>query len=307
MQVPVFNDVNANKPVRRTLIPSVLSVCLVVTSVAGAAPPNVDADHWIDLFNGKDLTGWVPKITGHPSGENVAHTFRVEGNLLKVRYDEYERFDGRFGHLFFERPFSHYALSVTYRFVGEQLVGGPRGWAVRNSGVMLHAQEPHSMSLKQDFPISIEAQFLGGLGNDQPRPTANVCTPGTHIVVERQLFTPHCLNSTSATFDGDQWVTVTVVVLGGGSVTHYVNGTEVLKYHRPQLGSVADGEVTEDDASLDAPNSVLGSGYIALQSESHPIDFKAVRLLDLSGCMDPNATNFRPYLIASKPASCRYE
>src|SRR4051794_20414403 len=120
-------------------------------------------DDWVPLFNGKDLTGWTPKITKYPFGENFGDTFRVEDGLLKVRYDKYDQFDGKFGHLFYKDKFSDYVVRVEYRFVGEQCKGGP-GWAIRNSGVMFHCQDPKTMRKDQEFPVSIEAQLLGGNG-----------------------------------------------------------------------------------------------------------------------------------------------
>ncbi len=44
---------------------------------------------WIQLFNGKDLTGWTPKIAGYEAGVNFANTFRVEDGMIRVRYDGY--------------------------------------------------------------------------------------------------------------------------------------------------------------------------------------------------------------------------
>jgi len=229
------------------------------------------AEGWLDLFNGKDLDGWIPKITGHELGENYGNTFRVEDGLLKVRYDAYDRFDNQFGHLFWQTPHSHYHLIVEYRFVGDQLAGGA-GWAVRNSGAMLHAQDPRTMTLTQDFPDSIEAQFLGGLSNDRPRPTANLCTPGTDVVYQGKLYTPHCLNSASATFDGDQWVRAELIVRGSERITHLINGEVVLEYTAPKLSQPTSHQKGSDAVPL------LGEGYIALQSESHPVDFRLVRL-----------------------------
>lgn len=252
---------------------------------------------WINLFDGKTLQGWQTKITGHHLGEDPLNTFSVDHGLLKVRYNNYEQFSGRFGHLFYQTPFSHYALHLEYRFVGKQLKGGPAGWAVRNSGVMLHAQNPQTMTLQQEFPTAIEAQFLGGLSDGKARPTANVCTPGTNIEVEGERYARHCLGSTSDTYNGDQWVNVVVVVLGGGSMTHYVEGKEVLKYFAPSI----------DHTDHSQTNPIrLEQGYIALQSESHPIDFRQVRLLNLAGCTDKSAKNYAPYLVKSQPQSCQY-
>lgn len=230
---------------------------------------------WISLFNGRDLTGWTAKIKGQPLGENWADTFRVEDGLLKVRYDKYERFDGRFGHLFYKGTFSHYRLRVEYRFVGEQCAGGP-SWAVRNSGIMIHGQDPATMRVDQDFPVSIEVQLLGGLGQGE-RSTANVCTPGTHIVMNGMLVTRHCTNSRSPTYHGDQWVTVEVEVRGGQVVRHIVGGQVVLEYTEPQL----DDQDPDARRLLQSHGKLLTGGTISLQSESHPIDFRKVEILPL--------------------------
>jgi hypothetical protein len=233
---------------------------------------------WHQLFNGRDLTGWTPKIRGHEAGENFADTFRVEDGVLKVSYDKYDgEFNERFGHLFYEKPFSNYVLRIEYRFIGEQARGGPT-WAVRNSGVMLHGQTPESMTKDQDFPASIEVQFLGGNGRNE-RTTANLCTPGTNVVMNGKLFTPHCTNSSSKTYHGDQWVTVEIEVHGGKLMRHKIDGRTVLEYSEPQLD--------ERDASarrlLEAGSpKMLTGGTISLQSESHPVEFRKVELRELA-------------------------
>jgi hypothetical protein len=231
--------------------------------------------HWIALFNGKDLDGWTPKIKGYELGENYADTFRVEHGVLKVAYDKYPRFDGKFGHLFYRTPFSHYRLRIEYRFVGEQCPGGPN-WALRNSGVMIHGQPPESMKKDQDFPVSIEVQFLGGNGRN-PRPTANVCTPGTNIVMGGRLITRHCTDSKSRTYHGDQWVTVEAEVHGNGVIKHIVNGETVLEYEKPQL----DDRDPDGRRLIKDGEKMLHGGSISLQAESHPIEFRRVELLPL--------------------------
>src|SRR3989339_1869309 len=82
---------------------------------------------WISLFDGKSLAGWTPKIAGYELGDNYGSTFRVEDGVLKVAYDKYEKFDDKFGHLFYKDSFSHYRIRLEYRFTGEQTPGGP-GW-----------------------------------------------------------------------------------------------------------------------------------------------------------------------------------
>ena len=257
----------------RRLLPA-LALALAVSTSAQAQ----DKEGWISLFNGKDLTGWTPKITGYPLGENFADTFRVEDGVIKVAYDKYpDAFNERFGHLFYKQKYANYKLRIEYRFVGEQAKGGP-GWAIRNSGVMIHCQAPETMTKDQKFPVSVEVQFLGGDGKKE-RHTGNVCTPGTHIVIREKLITQHCTDSTSKTYAGDQWVTSEVEVHGNGVIKHMIDGELVIEYEKVQL----------DDKDPDAKrviaarggDKVVKDGYISLQAESHPIEFRKVEILPL--------------------------
>jgi len=284
-----------------------LLALLPFSAVAQTPPPaNPDAarEDWIVLFNGTDLKGWTPKIAKHEVGDTVGNTFRVEDGLLKVRYDKakYKTFNNQFGHLFWKDPYSYYRLVVEYRFVGEQVPGSP-DWALRNSGAMLHSPDPRTMPRDQDFPISIEAQFLGGLSDGKPRSTANMCSPGTEIVYQGKLYDGHCLNSSSATFDGEQWVRAELEVHGTGTITHKVNGVKVLEYELPQYGG---GSVDDYNTTTKPDGQLIEGGYISLQSESHPVDFRKVELLNLAGCMDRNATNYKSYLLKHVPADCKF-
>ena len=251
----------------------VLAAALVAASCGKrGGPPGATGggEEWVSLFNGRDLEGWIPKFAKHEAGLNYKDTFRVEDGVLKVSYDRYEKFDGEFGHLFFKEPFGRYRLRVEYRVVGDQIAGGP-SWGFKNSGVMIHSQSPESMGLDQSFPVSIEVQFLGGAGPEE-QPTANLCTPGTNVVMGGELVTRHCTNSTSPTFRGDEWVTVEVEVDGAGTIRHIVGGKTVLEYEQPQLDPAdADGRKLIKDGAL-----LLDRGYIALQAESHPFEFRKV-------------------------------
>jgi hypothetical protein len=229
-------------------------------------------DGWVSLFNGKDLDGWKPKIKGYDLGENYGDTFRVENGILKVSYDKYSKFDGKFGHLFYKSPFSNYLLRIEYRFVGEQCPGGP-SWGLRNSGVMIHGQTPESMRKDQDFPVSIEVQFLGGNGRDK-RPTANLCTPGTNVVMRERLITQHCTDSQSKTYLDDEWVTVEVEVHGNGIIKHKVDGETVIEYEKAQL----DDKDPDGRRLIKNGDKMLREGTISLQSESHPIEFRKVEI-----------------------------
>ena len=228
---------------------------------------------WIQLFNGKDLSHWKAKIKGYPLGDNFGNTFKVEDGKLIVDYSAYDEFDNRFGHLFFDKAYINYRLKLKYRFIGTQAKGG-EAWATKNSGVMIHSQTPESMGEDQSFPVSVEVQLLGGLNEGELRPTANLCTPGTHVVMNDTLVEEHCINSVSPTFYGEEWIDLELLVYADSLIVHYVNGTEVMRYSKPVIG----GEYNE---LLEREGSSLNSGFIALQSESHPIEFKSIELMDL--------------------------
>jgi hypothetical protein len=255
---------NLKSPLLKAAILLAAPLLFLGSSILPAAAPK-----WQQMFDGKDLKGWDIKIRKHDLNDNYNNTFRVENGQLEVRYDKYTDFEQQYGHLFFKKQFSHYLIGVEYRFVGDQVNGG-EGWALRNSGIMIHGQDPKTMGKDQDFPNSIEVQLLGGTGKGN-RPTCNVCTPGTQYVQHGKVIKTHCVESSSPTFNGDQWVRAEVLVLGDSLVVHYVNGEEVLRYQQPQ----------KDPAKGKEEGELLKSGTISLQSESHPIDFRKVEIIDL--------------------------
>ncbi len=258
-----------------------LTISLLFIAGLCLAQPRIKPSQWIQLFNGKDLKDWRVKITGHPLNDNYGNTFRVVNGNMVVNYDQYSKFDEQYGHIFYKQKYSAYLLVVEYRFVGQQVAGGP-GWAIRNSGAMLHSQSPESMGDQQDFPISLETQFLGGDGQRE-RHTANLCTPGTNVVLNGKLFTPHCIDSKSKTYPGEQWVRAEVLVLGDSLVQHIMDRDTVLTYSKPQIGG---GNVSHADPAVKKDGQPLREGYIALQSESHPIEFRKVELFNLAPYMN---------------------
>src|SRR5882757_629807 len=256
---------------------------------------------WIQAFNGKNLDGWNMKIAGYPLGENFGNTFRVQNGLLTVSYDQYPDFANKFGHIFYRTRFSHYIVAAEYRFVGEQAKNGP-AWALRNNGIMLHCQAPETMGKDQDFPISVEVQLLGG-GPTGERSTANMCSPGTEVFRNGEMVKGHCLNSSSATYRGDQWVRVEAEVLGSERVRHNIDGKTVLEYANLQIGG---GNVSHFDPAVKKDGTPLSEGYIALQGESHPTEFRKVEILNLSGCMDPKASNYKTYYVHRDDSKCSF-
>jgi len=235
------------------------------------------SEEWIQLFNGRDLDGWMVKINEYSLEENIHNTFRVEDGVMKVSYDDYEKFGKSYGHIFYKDPYSNYRLKLQYRFVGKQVADGQE-WARKNSGVMIHSQSPESMLLDQEFPISLEVQLLGGLERGVERPTGNLCTPGTHVMMNNELITEHCINSSSKTYYGEEWIDLEILVKRDSIISHMINGKEVIRYSKPTFGGEFFSEVKEWKSKKGKP---VTEGYIALQSESHPIEFRKIELLEL--------------------------
>jgi len=276
--------------------PAVLFILALLAQAT--APPDwrtAPASDWQEIFNGRNLDGWVVKLAHHEVGDNYGETFRVENGLIRVMYDKYTEFGARFGHLFYKQKLSHYVVSVEYRFFGEQMKGGP-GYARLNSGVMIHSQAPETILKDQDWPISVEAQLLAG-----NRTTMNVCTPGTEIFMHGEMVKAHCTNSTSKIYPDNDWVTVQVEVLGSERVRHLIDGQTVLEYEKPMIGG---GVATGYDPAIKKDGTILDAGYIALQAESQPVEFRNVRLLNLSGCMDRSSPAYRAYFVHRDDSKC---
>ncbi len=287
---------------RRKWFPITLFLLMIICFTA--CKQQVEHNHdeeWISLFDGTNYDDWTPKFKGAELGVNYKDRFVYKDSMLSVRYVENDTFKGNFGHLYYKNKFSHYKLKATYRFVGEQMTKGP-GWAVRNNGLMLHCQEPSTIGLEQDFPISLELQLLGGNGTDD-RTTANLCTPGTNVVMGDTLFRPHCISSSSKTYHGDQWVEVEALVLGDSLVQHLMEGQVVMEFNKPTIGGGAISGYTE---SAYVEGKPLTEGHISIQAETAPIDFKSIELLNLCGCMDEKAKNYKSYYVKADNSTCEY-
>ncbi|MEP1490340.1 MAG: DUF1080 domain-containing protein [Algibacter sp.] len=239
--------------------------------------PEPKQEQWVNLLERNDLNDWIVKIKGHEANDNYKNTFIIEDGIMKVNYNEYDDvFNNAFGHIYYKKPYSNYKFKMDYRFTGEQLSDGA-GWANRNSGIMIHCEDPRNIGLDQNFPVSIEVQLLGGNGTDA-RSTANLCTPGTHVEMENELKTEHCISSVSQTFHGEQWVNIEIEVRNDSIIKHFINGEKVMHYNKPQFGGEVDFNPEFWKSKAGKP---LKGGYISLQSESHPIEFKNIGILKL--------------------------
>jgi len=276
---------------------------------------NPDEENWEQLFNGKNLYGWDIKFAGEDMNVNYKNTFVVANNSIRINYNEYENFNNKYAHLYYFKPYSYYKLVYQYRFHGDQIKGGA-SWNVRNSGIMVHSQSARSNDFEQHFPVSIEMQLLGGLSDGKQRTTGNMCSPGTSVVYKGKVDDTHCISSNSKTYDGDDWVSAEIVVLGDSIIHQIIEGDTVLTYTQPQIDGafISDAQVdggwksfgVYSDMWKGREGGLLSEGYIALQAESHPIDFRDIQLLNLKGCKDENALNYKNYYIQHDANSCKY-
>ncbi len=286
---------------KKTIFFSVIIICLIgCNSVKNES--EINKEEWISLFNGKNLDGWTVKINGSPMNENTHTTFYAEDGILKVSYDGYEKFDMQFGHIFTNTAYSHYIIRVDYKFLGAVMADAPH-YTKLNSGVMLHAQSPQSMRIDQGFPVSLEGQFLAE-GATAGTQTGNAVTPGTHIEIDGKLTKEHIIDSNSKLFPVDTWVSFEAEVHGNEEIIYRVNGKEVIRFAHPQLDN------TDNDAIkllAAGASKYVSQGFIALQAEAQPIWFKNIELLDLCGCKDPKAKNYKTYYVKTDNSKCIYD
>ena len=289
--------------------------CFLILIYSCSKISDSNIENWEVIFNGKDLKDWKIKFANQNLNVNYKNTFQIRDSVLKVVYDNYDSFDNNYAQIYYKKPYSYYKLKFEYRFTGNQTKGGA-GWAKRNSGIMIHSQSPESNDFGQSFPVSIEVQLLGGLSKGK-RPTANLCTPGTAVIMNKKINYNHCIFSKSKTYDGDQWVSGEIIVHGGEKISHIIENDTVLSYEKPQIGGgfvdskLGDVDWTSNGVEnkeywISKEGEVLESGYIALQAESHPVDFRNISLLNLCGCMDRNAKNYKSYFIKEDNSKCVY-
>lgn len=252
------------------------ALALALVGLLGNAVRAGDEEGWVRLFNGEDLSGWTPKIAKHRIGENYRDTFRVEDGVIKVSYDKYDGFDQRFGHLYTNSPYSHYVLRLEYLITGKVMPDAP-SWTAFNSGVMLHAQSPLSMTVEQSWPVSLEGQFLVE-GTTAGKQTGNACTPGTDVEVDGRRTKAHIVDSTGPMPKPDEWVRFEAEVRGHEEIIYRVNGVEVLRYRHPMLDT-DDPDARRLLAAGADPR--VGFGHIALQAEGQPVWFRNIELRPL--------------------------
>lgn len=259
-------------------LPITMNPLVRITALAAVVLSSsfAEEEKWTSIFNGKDLEGWTPKIQGHELGEDPKKTFTVKDGAITVSYENYENWGDAFGHIFYKSKYSNYRIRLEYRFTGDQVKNGP-GWATQNSGIMLHCQDPKTMGKDQSFPVSLEFQLLGA-GNGV-KTTGNLCTPGTYVSVDGKENKNHCIGAKPATLPLGEWVKAEAEVRGGKIVKHFINGELAIEYTDARLDP-GDGDA-KPLIEAQGGKTELTEGYISLQSESHPCQFRNIEILEL--------------------------
>lgn len=261
--------------IRRATLAGALLLLASCASLPGGAQP-----HLHRIFDGKSLKGWVLKTTKYPLGENPHDMLTARDGVMRFSFDGFERFNGEYAVVYYDKPLRNYILQLDYRFAGRQAPGAP-AWAKRNSGVMLFAQPPQTMTLNQSYPISVEDQLLGGLDNGS-RQTLAVCMVDITVVINGAKPTGHCTPDVATrppatppplpTFDGDQWVKLRIEVKSGVAKS-YANGI--------LFNTISEPHVDAPHPWLSSQDAAAQPSYFALQGESDEVEFRNIELAEL--------------------------
>ena len=104
------------------------------------SPEAIVPDRVIQLFNGRDLSGWQPDVPAKDTKPDSPDSFIVRDSILVSLGTPR-------GHLLTESVYRDYRLEVEYRFPGKP----------GNCGVLVHASRLRALS--KMFPQSIEVQM----------------------------------------------------------------------------------------------------------------------------------------------------
>ncbi|MCH2180457.1 MAG: DUF1080 domain-containing protein [Mariniblastus sp.] len=116
-----------------------MTLCMMIlTSLT--FPLEIQDEKTVNLFNGKDLSGWHVDVPAADNKPEIEDTFIVrDGNLVSLGKPN--------GHLITDAKHRDYRLDIEYRFAGQP----------GNCGILVHASKPRA--LYKMFPQSIEVQM----------------------------------------------------------------------------------------------------------------------------------------------------
>jgi hypothetical protein len=108
-----------------------------------------------------------------------------------------------------------------------------------------------------------------------------MCSPGTNVVMDGKLVTQHCINSKTPAPPNGQWQTFEVEVTPSGEVIERLNGAETIRFSQVQLDPTGNMADSKPLIAAAGGRLALTGGYIALQSEGAPIEFRDIRIKEL--------------------------
>ena len=229
-----------------------LLIACVITSLSSHAVPT-QAGAFVDLFNGKDLTGWVDVNTS-------PETWRVEDGLLICK-------GLPIGVMRSEKQYENFILHVEWRHMEP---GGNSGVFLWSEGTVPEGRQlPKGMEVQM---LELEWPFLNRDENGEPRPIA---------YVHGELFGANGMTTVPDNPRGDRSKSIENRCLGKGEWNYYdvvaVDGTVKLSVNGKFVNGVTKASVKK--------------GYLCLESEGAEIHFRKIQIMELPpGVTTPEET-----------------
>jgi len=234
----------------KQLIATIL--CVLFTQVGPQAEPT-QAGAFVDLFNGKDLAGWVDVNTS-------PETWRVKNGLLICT-------GLPIGVMRSEKQYENFILHVEWRHMEP---GGNSGVFLWSEGTVPEGRQlPKGMEVQM---LELEWPFLNREENGEPRPIA---------YVHGELFGANGMTTVPDNPRGERSKSIENRCLPKGEWNYYdvvaVDGTVKLSVNGKFVNGVSKASVKK--------------GYLCLESEGAEIHFRKIQIMELPpGVTTPEQT-----------------
>jgi len=264
-----------------------LLCAITIAIVAVGFTASLKPDHWQQLFNGKDLTGWDTyigpdldnsgkPITGTPVGLNndPRHVFSV----VKLDGENVIHISGEnWGAISTQKEYENYHLQLQFKW-GALLWGQKKG-KKKDSGVLYHSVGPYGADYgawmrSQEFQVEQGncGDYWGCAGAMADIPvikksdTAYVYSPqGTMTTFSAaNKVGRHCIKQGDAENSEGQWNTIDLYCHGDTSVQVMNGKVMMILYNNSQMDN---GKV-----------SPLTKGKIQVQSEGSEVYYRGIKI-----------------------------
>jgi hypothetical protein len=238
---------------------------------------SLHAAEWRPLFNGKDLKGWTTLVKDRAVGEDPDRYVSVADGMIHMYADTPDGQKVAFGVITTEESFSSYHLKLEYRWGTKKFAPRAKPEHKRDAGILYHVWNPSKV-----WPGSLEYQiqetdtgdliFIDSGGTFFHEPG----DPKRHLPESEGGFARYGLAKNTwqlvakrkVADRNEGWNTAEIIVHGGRSAEHLVNGESLLclsNFVRPE----GDGTVP------------LSSGKISLQFEGAEIFYRNIVIREL--------------------------